>query len=66
MSALDDLRDAGVDRVLNTPNDKSRPGYLRMGWQQVGKVPVSVRLTGPRSIAKLAGCGRVTGSAGWP
>ena len=43
-----------------------RPGYLRMGWQQVGKVPVSVRLTGPRSIAKLAGCGRVTGSAGWP
>ena len=66
LSALDDLRDAGVDRVFNTPNDKSRPGYLRMGWQQVGKVPVSVRLTGPRSIAKLAGCGRVTGSAGWP
>lgn len=55
MSALDDLRDAGVDRVFNTPNDKSRPGYLKMGWQQVGKVPVSVRLTGPRSIAKLAG-----------
>jgi GNAT superfamily N-acetyltransferase len=55
LSALDDLRDDGVDCVFNTPNDKSRPGYLKMGWQQVGKVPVSVRLTGPRSIAKLAG-----------
>jgi GNAT superfamily N-acetyltransferase len=55
LSALDDLRDEGVDCVFNTPNDKSRPGYLKMGWQQVGKVPVSVRLTGPRSIAKLAG-----------
>ncbi len=55
LSALDDLREEGVDCVFNTPNDKSRPGYLKMGWQQVGKVPVSVRLTGPRSLAKLAG-----------
>ncbi len=55
LGALDDLRDDSVDCVFNTPNDKSRPGYLKMGWQQVGKVPVSVRLTGPGSIAKLAG-----------
>jgi GNAT superfamily N-acetyltransferase len=55
LSALDDLREEGVDCVFNTPNDKSRPGYLKMGWQQVGKVPVSVRLTGPRSIGRLAG-----------
>ena len=55
LNALDDLREEGVDCVFNTPNDKSRPGNLKMGWQQVGKVPVSVRLTGPRSIAKLAG-----------
>jgi hypothetical protein len=44
-----------VDCVFNTPNDKSRPGYLKMGWHEVGKVPVSVRLTGLRSIPKLAG-----------
>ena len=55
LSALDDLQDEGVDCVFNTPNDKSRPGYLKMGWQQVGKFPVSVRLTGQGSIAKLAG-----------
>ena len=55
LGALDDLRDDGVDCVFNTPNDKSRPGYLKMGWQQVGKVPVSVRLTGPGSVRKLAG-----------
>jgi GNAT superfamily N-acetyltransferase len=55
LGALDDLRDDGVDCVFNTPNDKSRPGYLKMGWEQVGKVPVSVRLTGPGSVRKLAG-----------
>ena len=55
LGALDDLRDDGVDCVFNTPNDKSRPGYLKMGWHEVGKVPVSVRLTGLRSITKLAG-----------
>jgi GNAT superfamily N-acetyltransferase len=55
LGALDDLRDDGADCVFNTPNDKSRPGYLKMGWHQVGKVPVSVRLTGPGSIPKLAG-----------
>ncbi len=55
LGALDDLRDDGVDCVFNTPNDKSRPGYLKMGWHEVGKIPVSVRLTGLRSIPKLAG-----------
>lgn len=29
--------------VFNTPNDQSRPGYLKMGWQQVGKIQVAVR-----------------------
>lgn len=29
--------------VFNTPNDQSRPGYLKMGWKQVGKVQVALR-----------------------
>ncbi len=29
--------------VFNTPNDQSRPGYLKMGWMQVGKVQVAFR-----------------------
>ncbi|HYL52015.1 MAG TPA: GNAT family N-acetyltransferase, partial [Acidimicrobiia bacterium] len=31
LAAIDDLRSVGVDFVFNTPNDKSRPGYLKMG-----------------------------------
>ena len=32
--------------VFNTPNDQSRPGYLKMGWQVVGRLPTAVRPTG--------------------
>lgn len=31
-----------VDLVFNTPNDASGPGYLRMGWDAVGKVDLGV------------------------
>ncbi len=37
--ALDAVREQGVDFVFNTPNDQSRPGYLRMGWREVGRLP---------------------------
>lgn len=26
--------------VFNTPNDKSKPGYLKMGWKEAGRVPI--------------------------
>ena len=55
LGALPDLDAMGVDAVFNTPNDKSRPGYLKMGWSEVGKVPVAVRIRGLRSVAKVAG-----------
>ena len=51
--ALDELRDEGVDFVFNTPNDQSRPGYLKMGWQVVGRVPIAMRVTGPVAAAKV-------------
>jgi GNAT superfamily N-acetyltransferase len=41
------LLEDGVGFVFNTPNDQSRPGYLKMGWQDVGRLPVGVR---PRSL----------------
>jgi len=28
--------------VFNTPNDNSRPGYLKMGWQIIGKIKTAV------------------------
>lgn len=54
-AALSDLEADGVGFVFNTPNDQSRPGYLKMGWQVVGRPPVMVlpaRLTG---LPRLAG-----------
>ncbi len=31
---------AGDDFIFNTPNEQSRPGYLKMGWRELGKVPL--------------------------
>jgi len=53
LGALDELRAEGVDFVFNTPNAKSRPGYLKMGWQALGRLPVALRPTGPRALARL-------------
>jgi GNAT superfamily N-acetyltransferase len=53
LGALDELRDDGVELVFNTPNDQSRPGYLKMGWTELGRPPVAVvpRL---RSLPRIA------------
>lgn len=53
LHALDEMRDAGVELVFNTPNDQSRPGYLKMGWQLAGRAPVQVRPRGPLSLARM-------------
>ena len=52
--ALDELRADGIRLVFNTPNAKSLPGYLKMGWTTVGRLPVSVMITRARSLAQLA------------
>jgi GNAT superfamily N-acetyltransferase len=54
MGALDELTAEGLDFVFNTPNDQSRPGYLKMGWQIIGRPPVRVRPRGLRGLARLA------------
>ena len=48
MHGLESVRAEGVDFVFNTPNDQSRPGYLKMGWREVGRLPAAVRFTGPK------------------
>jgi GNAT superfamily N-acetyltransferase len=54
LRAIDDLRADGVAFVFNTPNDKSRPGYLKMGWAAVGRLGATLRVTSPTSLARLA------------
>jgi GNAT superfamily N-acetyltransferase len=51
--ALDALRDDGVAFVFNTPNERSRPGYLRMGWHPVRRLPVLARPASVRSVVRL-------------
>lgn len=52
--ALGELAAEGVAFVFNTPNDRSRPGYLKMGWQLVERLPVAATLRSPLALARLA------------
>jgi GNAT superfamily N-acetyltransferase len=52
LEALDALR-AEVDLVFNTPNEKSLPGYLKMGWRMVGKIPISIRIRRPLRFFRM-------------
>ncbi|HEY3832592.1 MAG TPA: GNAT family N-acetyltransferase [Acidimicrobiia bacterium] len=54
LGALDALRSEGVDFVFNTPNDQSRPGYLKMGWSVVGRLPVPSRPLSLRGAVRMA------------
>lgn len=53
LQALETWRDE-FDVVFNTPNDKSGPGYLSMGWQTVGVLPVAIRVVNPFRFAMNA------------
>lgn len=50
LRGLEQLESEGVEFIFNTPNDKSRPGYLKMGWEEVGHLPAAVS---PRSVRSL-------------
>lgn len=52
--ALDVLRDQDVGFVFNTPNDQSRPGYLKMGWENTGPIAFGFALARPTRVAKVA------------
>jgi GNAT superfamily N-acetyltransferase len=52
-TAVEALR-GDVDLVFNTPNEFSGPGYLKLGWRLVGRIPVSIRVRRPlRFLTKL-------------
>jgi hypothetical protein len=53
LESIDELRAGGVDFVFNTPNEQSRPGYLKMGWQEVGRLSAAVRPSGGRALGRM-------------
>lgn len=48
-----------VDLVFNTPNERSLPGYLKMGWRTVGRLPILVAVRRPLRV--VGGITRVRG-----
>jgi GNAT superfamily N-acetyltransferase len=54
LEAVDGLVADRVDFVFNTPNAQSRPGYLKMGWSELGRLPTAVRLASPASLTRVA------------
>ena len=51
--AVDELTADGVDAVFNTPNDQSRPGYLKMGWVEMGRPTLLVHPGSPAVLARM-------------
>jgi GNAT superfamily N-acetyltransferase len=52
--AVEALADDGFDAVFNTPNDQSRPGYLKMGWVELGRPTLLVQPSSPVVLARMA------------
>lgn len=50
LSLRETVQAEGVSFVYNTPNDQSRPGYLKMGWSAVGRPTIWVS---PRRPVRL-------------
>jgi hypothetical protein len=59
-TAIEFLRSDDVAFVFNTPNPQSLPGYVSMGWQKVGRLPVGARVA---SLGRWARVLRARGPA---
>lgn len=64
-TAIADLTAEGCGFIFNTPNTKSLPGYLKMGWTIVAKWPAYVRVLRPLPCLRAAfgGAGAVHAGA---
>lgn len=61
LTLLETMKDERVAFVFNTPNEKSRPGYLKMGWENVGRPTIWIRPVRPASL--ILGLRGSTGAA---
>lgn len=61
LALLERMRAEGVAFCFNTPNAKSRPGYLKMGWEELGRLRFWAR---PLVPGRLGGLWRATGDDG--
>lgn len=40
LGLIEEIRNEGMDTIFNTPNAQSTPGYIKMGWEKAGKLPL--------------------------
>ncbi|WP_121356715.1 GNAT family N-acetyltransferase [Flavisolibacter nicotianae] len=50
MNLVETCRRDGVHFIFNTPNEKSKPGYLKMGWVEQGKMPLKLKIRKPLAV----------------
>ena len=43
LNLTDQIREDGTQLIYNTPNTQSLPGYLKMGWEKWGKLPLKMK-----------------------
>ena len=55
-----------VELVFNTPNEKSLPGYLKMGWRTVGRIPIVIGTRRPLRVARGFRSIRDSVTPSWP
>ncbi|PTX10664.1 N-acetylglutamate synthase-like GNAT family acetyltransferase [Pontibacter mucosus] len=44
LKGLADAKESGIDLVYNTPNESSKPGYLKMGWIEMGQMALKLKV----------------------
>lgn len=54
LKALEIGKERGDHFVFNTPNEQSKPGYLKMGWNEVDKLNIHLRPVNFLSLKKRA------------
>jgi GNAT superfamily N-acetyltransferase len=42
LELISKMESEGIDLIFNTPNADSLPGYLKMGWEKWGKLPLKL------------------------
>ncbi len=43
LALVDKCKSDGADFVFNTPNKSSKPGYLKMGWRESGRLNLKIK-----------------------
>jgi predicted GNAT family acetyltransferase len=44
LQGLEDAKAAGIHLIYNTPNESSKPGYLKMGWVEMSRMALKLKI----------------------